>query len=148
MKSSTFTFTELSALCLELRLFLHAGADGSSAFSLLAEDCDDPELKNEYSHIASRIDEGLSLSAAMEESARFPKEMWSFLRIGESCGRSEEALSSLEKYYQQRHQWDRQLRSALLYPSVLLMVMLLVILLLLTEVLPIFKMFIFLLDPK
>ena len=139
MKPLTLTYGEISTLCLELSLFLHAGADSSGALVLLAEDCEDKALREQFLQMSQRMDEGMTLSAAMEQSALFPKDVWTMLRIGETCGRSEEALTALHRYYQQREQTEQQLRSALLYPSVLMLVMLAVIFVLLTQVLPVFN---------
>ena len=60
------------------------------------------------------------------------------IEVGEETGRTEEALSALSQYYEQRARLDRQVRSALLYPAVMLVLMLLVIGVLLVRVLPIF----------
>ncbi len=139
MKPLTLTFGEISTLCLELSLFLHAGADSSGALVLLAEDCEDKALKEQFLQMSSHMDEGLSLSSAMEQSQLFPKEVWTMLRVGEESGRSEEALTALHHYYEQRDHMEQQLRSALLYPSILMLVMLVVIVVLLTQVLPIFN---------
>jgi len=139
MKTTTLSYRELSTFCLELSLFLHAGADSSSALVLLAEDCGSKEQQEAFLQMAERMDEGLSLSAAMEESALFPSDVRAMLRVGEESGRSEEALTALARYYEQRADIEQQLRSALLYPSVLMLLMLLVIVVLLTQVLPIFN---------
>lgn len=139
MKTTTLSYRELSTFCLELSLFLHAGADSSSALVLLAEDCGNKEQQEAFLQMAERMDEGLSLSAVMEESALFPSDVWTMLRVGEESGRSEEALTALARYYEQRADMEQQLRSALLYPSVLMLLMLLVIVVLLTQVLPIFN---------
>ena len=51
----------------------------------------------------------------------------------------EEALRSLSTYYEERSRMDRRVRSALLYPAVMLALMLVVITVLLVRVLPIFN---------
>ena len=42
-------------------------------------------------------------------------------------GHTEEALQSLARYYQQREETDRQLRNAITYPAILLLMMVAVI---------------------
>jgi len=54
------------------------------------------------------------------------------------AGRTEEALAGLSRYYEERVRMDRRIRSALLYPAVMLGLMLVVIAVLLVKVLPIF----------
>jgi len=139
MKTITLTYNELSALCLELALFLHAGADFGGALSLLAEETDAPQVKARIADMAAEVDEGTPLSDAMEHSGLFPWDVWAMVRVGERTGRTEETLHSLSRYYTRRDAADQQIRSALLYPSLLMLVMLAVIVILLAKVLPIFR---------
>ena len=44
--------------------------------------------------------------------------------MSERAGRVEEALASLSQYYETRARSDRQVRSALVYPAVMLVLML------------------------
>lgn len=139
MKNRRLSHDEISTLCLELALFLHAGADSGSGLVLLAEETDDPRLKATLSEMARQMDEGCSLAHVFEHSEAFPRDVWAMLWVGEKAGRSEEALRALAQYYDRRAQVDRHMRSALLYPSILLLIMLAVIVVLLTQVLPIFS---------
>jgi len=139
MKTRKLSHDEISTLCLELALFLHAGADSGSALALLQEETSDPQLKTMLTQMARQVDEGCSLAQVFESSGVFPRDVWAMLQVGEKTGRSEEALRALARYHDRRSQMDRQMRSALLYPSILLLIMLAVIVVLLTQVLPIFN---------
>ena len=139
MKTRTLSHDEISTLCLELALFLHAGAESGSGLVLLAEETQETELRNILLQMARQVDGGAPLSQAIEDSGAFPRNVWAMLRVGEKTGRSEEALQSLAQYHDRRSQMDRHLRSALLYPSILLLIMLAVIVVLLAKVLPIFN---------
>ena len=59
-------------------------------------------------------------------------------RIGETTGALEQALDALADYYDQRHRTARQLRQAVAYPGMILILMLGVIGVLLVKVLPVF----------
>ena len=128
---------ELSALCLELSLLLHAGVGLGDALALLGEESgrENCELLEAMSR---QVDDGASLSAAMKDSRRFPAYVCGLIEVGETAGRTEEALSALSRYYEDRVRMDRRVKSALLYPAVMLAVMLIVIAVLLVRVLPIF----------
>lgn len=139
MKTPRLSHDEISTLCLELALFLHAGADSGSALMLLSEETEDPRLKASLGDMIRKMDEGKPLSQAMEFSGLFPRDVWATVRVGEQTGRSEESLRALSRYYDRRARVDRQTRSALLYPSILLLIMLTVIVVLLTKVLPMFS---------
>ncbi|MBE6617000.1 MAG: type II secretion system F family protein [Ruminococcaceae bacterium] len=139
MKKQILSYSDISAVCLELSLFIHAGADPSAALIMLAEETKAHSMKSALSEMAKKIDEGSPLSAAIKESGLFPDDVHKMLVIGEKTGRSEDVLRSLSAYYDHKDTADRELRAALLYPSILMAVMLSVIVVLLTKVLPIFS---------
>ncbi len=128
---------EISALSLELSLLFHAGVGTGDALTLLAEESD-PEFQALLRGMAGRVDEGASLSAALRETGRFPVYVCGLVEVGERTGRTEEALAALSRYYEDRVRLGRRVRSALLYPAVMLALMLVVIAVLLVKVLPIF----------
>lgn len=128
---------EISALCLELSLLLHSGVGLGDGLTLLSEESD-RRSRELLESMARQVDEGAPLSAAMKETGRFPAYVCGLIEVGETAGRTEEALSALSRYYEDRVRMDRRVKSALLYPAVMLAVMLTVIAVLLVRVLPIF----------
>jgi type IV pilus assembly protein PilC len=60
------------------------------------------------------------------------------MKTGEKTGKQEDVLRALADYYDERMRIECQIRTALLYPAVLFIVMLTVIFVLLTRVLPVF----------
>ncbi len=132
----TITNTELSGLTMELYLLLHAGVGVGDALALLEQE---ETYKDLLAGMSQQADSGAPLSACLRESGRFPAYLCGLIEVGEGTGRTEEALSALSRYYEQRARLDRRVRSALLYPAVMLVLMLLVIGVLLVKVLPIFN---------
>lgn len=124
---------ELSSLCLELSMLLHAGVGMGDAMYLLAE-----EGEPLPAALAEQIDGGASLASALRESGRFPVYACGLIEVGERTGRTEEALAALSRYYEDRVRLARRVRGALLYPAIMLALMLAVIGVLLVKVLPIF----------
>lgn len=125
---------EIASLCLELSLLLHAGVGTGGALHLLAEEEGGPLLPA----LAEQVDDGTPLHQALRESGAFPVYVCGLVEVGERTGRTEEALRALSQYYEGRVRLDRRVRSALLYPAVMLALMLVVIGVLLVKVLPIF----------
>ena len=126
---------DIASLCLELALLLHAGVSTGDALPLLAEEGD---RRGMLKAMAEQVDSGETLSAALRESGAFPTYVCGLVEVGERTGRTEEALSALSRYYEDRVRLARRVRSALLYPAVMLALMLVVIGVLLVKVLPIF----------
>ena len=135
MKRQEFTAGQVSELCLELSLLLHAGVGAGDGLALLAEENRDQAWLVE---LARQADAGTPLAQLVRESGRFPSYAAGLLEVGERTGRVEEALSALADYYDNRQRLERQARNALLYPAMLLLLMLVVIVVLLAKVLPVF----------
>ena len=127
---------QTAGLCRELALLLHAGVSVGDGLSLLAQEESAAALQPVLENMARYTDEGGSLAGAMREAACFPGYVCGLVEVGERSGRTEEALQALAGYYDAREQMDRRIRAALLYPSVLMLVMLVVIVVLLSRVLP------------
>lgn len=128
---------ELSTLFLEISLMLRAGVSVGDALSLLAEESD-AAYREMLQTMADQADGGEPLSEILRDTGRFPVYACGLVEVGERTGRTEEALNALAEYYEERVRTGRRVRSALLYPAVMLGLMLVVIGVLLVKVLPIF----------
>ncbi len=128
---------DISLFCQELALLLHAGVGTGDALALLAEEEKEKD-RGFLTALAEQVDAGSSLGDALSQSGAFPPYLCGLVSVGEKTGRTEEALAALSDYYEQRVRLNRRIRSALLYPAVMLALMLVVIGILLIKVLPIF----------
>lgn len=139
MKTHSLSNDQLSGLCQALSLLLHAGIPLGDGLSLLSDEDVPSSLRAILDGMARQTDQGSSLAEAVRGAGCFPDYVCGLLTVGERSGRTEEALSSLAAYYENRARLDRRLRSILLYPAVLLLIMLAVLVVLLTRVLPVFN---------
>jgi len=139
MSTYQLTNEETGSLCEGLALLLHAGVSAADGLHLLCDEESRPALKERLSQMADLVDGGTSLSAAFREADCLPDYVCGLAEVGERSGRLEESLSALARHYEDRARLDRRLRSALLYPAILLIIMLAVIVVLLVEVLPVFN---------
>ena len=138
MKQQLFSNLEIADFCQETALMIHAGVSLGDGMALLAEEGSDDRGAT-MRELGRRIDEGATLTEAMRESGRFPAYVIGLVDVGESTGRLEETLNSLSRYYEDREMMDRQIRNALMYPSILTILMWVVIVVLLSRVLPMFE---------
>lgn len=139
MKKMSLTNLEISDLCRELSLLLHSGVGLGDGLVLLSEEEKNVERKKLLEKMACHVEEGGLLSEAFALGECFPTYVVGLIHVGEHVGRTEEALVALAHYYEERERMDRQVRSALTYPAILLMLMLVVIAVLLIKVLPVFN---------
>lgn len=129
---------ELSSFCTEMSMLIHSGTGISDALALLADE-NGTWLEESLSDMARITDSGASLADAMRCTGVFPLYVCGLTETGEKTGRLEEALDALAQYYEERARLDRRIRSALLYPAVMLVLMLVVIAVILIKVMPVFS---------
>lgn len=128
---------EIARLCRALAQLQHAGISLSDGVHLLRQQ-ENGSLNALLSLLGEKMDTGVQLSQAMEDAQVFPPLVIGMIRIGENTGRLEESLQSLGEYYDERCRTARQIRGALTYPSLMMLLMLAVIAVLLVQVLPVF----------
>ena len=139
MKINRLTNEQMSGFFRDLAQLLHAGVRTGDALYLLAEDEEDRGYARLLRGMAEKAGEGVPLSGIMEESGSFDNYAVFVTRTGEHSGRLDQTMDSLRSYYEQKVYFSRRLRSVVLYPAALLLVMLCVVVTLLVYVMPIFN---------
>ena len=129
----------ISSFCMELYLITQAGITAGEGFLLLAEDEKDKDIKNILMDLYEKVNEGEGLSAAFRESGAFPVYMINMIEIGERTGYLESVYKALSIYYDRQVNISQTVRSAIVYPALLFIMMLTVIVVLVVSVLPIFS---------
>lgn len=132
------TNQELSFFCEQMEWLIHSGVGMDEALRLTADEETDITLRETLLQAAERVDDGVAVAAALKETDRFPEYVSGILAAGEKTGRLEEAFRALKLYYEKKEQADRRIKSALMQPSFLLLLMLLVLGVLLIYVIPVF----------
>ena len=133
------TQEQIGSLCRALAHLYHAGIGAGDALALLAEDESGTEEKELLWTMSRQADEGYSLAWCFRQADCFPNYVCSLMEVGTRLGRTEDTLTALADYYENRARMERRLKDTLLYPSVLLVVLLAVVVILLVWVLPVFN---------
>lgn len=128
---------DTARICRELALLLHAGIGSADSIYLLAQDEQAP-LKDQLEKIAEDLDRGVTLSEALHNGEIFSEYAWRMIQTGEDTGRLESSLHVLGDFYEERHRIGRQIKSAVAYPAMVLLLMLTVLAVLLIKVMPVF----------
>lgn len=129
----------VSVFCENMAMMLGAGIGAEEAAGLLSED----SAQGGFHDAAKSIQkflllQGGTLSQAIEQSGSFPAYVSDMVRVGENTGRIEQTLRSLAGFYASRSRLETKLKSAVLYPLVLLVLMAAILGVLLVKVLPVF----------
>lgn len=139
MKQYKMTNEQTASICHALAYLLEAGVSYGDALDILAKDEKSPELRKKLLHMACDADDGTKLHRAMEDAGCFPEYACRLVQVGERAGKVSETLFSLAGYYRRRDAMGRRLRSSLMYPGALLLVLLGVVCALLIWVMPVFQ---------
>ena len=138
MKKKTLTTTFLSELSTELAMLLDAGLTVIDCMDAMIEDESGGETTALYREINKALENGDTFSEALRSTGVFPAYMLNMLEAGERTGRLVQTLYALAEHYNRQEQLARTIKSAVLYPAILLALMVCVVLILIVQVLPIF----------
>ncbi len=120
----------------QLRVMLEAGVPLLTALAVLAK-----KARGDYrrllERIATDIQSGTTLSEALAHHPRtFDPFYVGTVRAGEAAGVHTDVLAELVKYYERRAAIRRELRSALMYPTIVVIALVVACIVLLTWVVP------------
>ncbi len=124
---------------MELYLIMRSGISLCEGFNLLAEDESDKDLKALLTSLYQKSESGVEPHVALRETGAFPKYMTDMVEIGVKTGHLESVLKALSDYYDRQIAISRGIKSAVVYPVILFLMLIVVITVLVIEVLPIFS---------
>jgi len=133
-KASANTMAEL---CRHMSFMLDAGIAFESAISaMLSTKMKDKRLRVGLQSALNDIMRGESLSSAFENAGYFPQFMCSMCRIGEISDNLPQVMNLLADYYEESAKNREDIRSALMYPAIVAVMMLFMIIAAVVYVLP------------
>ncbi len=130
----------VSAFCESMGMMLRAGIQADEAVGLLqSSHRTGGVLETGLAVMKTQVDEGSGLGRAMKESGIFPDYALRMVEAGEASGRLEDILFRLSEYYTRQKSIREKLRSAVVYPAAMLVLIIAVLLVMITMVLPAFS---------
>lgn len=137
--SKTLPPEAIAALCMQLKELLGSGIAGDECFSILCEDASDADERALYQSIQEELELGGMMSDALEKKECFPAYLISMVRIGERTGTLEDVLFALSNYFDREAQLRESVRSAVVFPLMMGVLMVALLGVLLAFVLPVFS---------
>lgn len=130
----------VSAFCENMAMLLNAGIGPEEGTALLSDTGVESEFHDAADAVHKYLEEnGGTLADACQASGYFPAYACRMLATGEMTGRTEQVLKGLARYYAGQARLNKQVRSAVTYPAVLLFIMAVILAVLLAQVLPVFS---------
>jgi type IV pilus assembly protein PilC len=123
----------------ELAMLLEAGLTVNESLLIIKDDKSGKDEQQLLEALLKTLDENATLSESFKATGVFPRYMVHMVEIGEKTGRLVESLNALSEYYNRQERFNASIRSSVLHPSILLIMMIVVVLVLIVQVLPIFN---------
>lgn len=133
------SYRDLSIFCEQISMMIRSGIMLHSGMQMIADDTSNAQKKAVYQNISKRLAEGGMLEDALKASSAFPEYMIHLVEIGTKSGKLDAVIDSLSVYYNRQQAMRENIKSAIVYPLVLISMMLLVLIFLAAKVLPVFE---------
>lgn len=139
LKAHLLSSSELATFCLQVSIILKSGIPLHDGFSMLHDDMADPSLKRMLRTVSDEITAKKPLQEALIKAGVFPEYMIKMVGIGSLSGKLDDVMASLADYYQREDDMRQSIKSAVVYPMVLILMMFAVMVVLAVKVLPVFS---------
>ncbi len=131
---------DLAIFCNQFAVVIKAGVSILHSLEILSEQTESKKLKLVLKDVYEKIQKGTSVSAAFREhSKRFPEMFLSMLEAGEASGTMDSSLERMGSSLTKQYKLSQKVKSAMIYPMVLLVIAVLVVIFLLIAVVPTFS---------
>ena len=131
---------ELQIVTRQLATMIDAGLPLVQCLDILATQSDNPNMGKVLHSVKSSVEAGSTFSDALRRHPKVFDELYvNLIHAGEVGGILDSILNRLSTYIEKAVKLKRQLKSALVYPTVVLMVAIIVVVLMLAKVIPVFE---------
>ena len=130
---------EISIFCEQIAMVLKSGVPLYEGLEAVCENYKDTRYEEYFIEINAEYQRGSSFYDACNNAGIFPEYMLQMLNVGEKSGKLEAVMDNLATFYDRESKINDMVRSAVLQPSIIMVVMGAVVLLLVVKVLPIFR---------
>lgn len=131
--------SELSAFCAQIAMIMKSGISVNEGISIMREDTKNAAGQEILEQIHTQVEAGSPLFAALESTGKLPKYMVDMVQIGEVTGKLDDVMDSLCDYYEREEAISKNIKNAVTYPLVMIVMMVFVITVLIVKVMPIFN---------
>lgn len=133
-----FKTEETFEFCTQMSMILASGLSVQEGLEIMREDTQNTVMREAYTKFIENIKEFGSFYKAIEEEPYFDSYTRHMIEIGEISGNLDAVMKELAVYYERSYDLKRQLKEALFYPLILLVMMWVVVGVVVWKVLPIF----------
>lgn len=134
---SKFDAKNVSIMCSQFAIMLHAGIDIATCMTMIASQTKDKKLKRMLELSSKDVLSGHSIAKSFEKNCKgIPITFIETVRAGEMSGNLEESFRTLEDYYDRSYKVKEKIRLAMMYPIFVLIIAIIVLNIVMTVVIP------------
>ena len=138
--SGKVSVNELSTFCRQFAIMITSGTSIVDSLGILKGQAYSSYLKRVLAHVHEDVKAGKLLSEALAKHKRvFPNFFRSMVRVGEISGSIDKVLVEVADYYESDSKARAKMRSALVYPAVLIVMAIGIIVLMVVFIIPTFQ---------
>lgn len=130
---------QMYEFCTSMAMVLEGGLSPQECLEVILSGDIQTEIKKDLEVLLSDIKELGSLYASVKDQVFFDPYAKKMIEIGEISGNLDQVMKELALYYERSEDLKRNLKDALVYPLILLMMMWCIVALIIWKVLPIFE---------
>lgn len=129
----------LAIFCRQFSTMVNAGLPLISCLSILIDQTENVRLKAALHEVYKKLKEGLSLHCSLASQPKvFPELMAHMIEAGETGGALDEVLDRLALHFEKEYKLNEKIKSAMMYPFVVILLALCVVIFILVFVMPTF----------
>jgi len=114
---------DISIFCRQLGTMVNAGVNLVDALNIVADQTPNKRLASASKDVATRVSEGMAISAAMQRHPNvFPEFVVNLVKVGEETGNLDVSLIKAADYYEKIAMIKSKIKSASFYPAFVVVV--------------------------
>ncbi|WP_233242605.1 type II secretion system F family protein [Sporanaerobacter acetigenes] len=130
---------DIAVFCRQFYTMLNAGISIVSCLDILEKQTENKILKNAIKESYEDVQKGMTLSEAMKKYEKaFPMLLINMVEAGEVSGTLDVIMDRMATHYEKENKIDNKVKSAFVYPVILIIVSVVVVVFLLVNVMPTF----------
>lgn len=114
------TIKDLSLFCRQFAFILESGISMVKAVELCREQSPSKKMKEILARVSEKIQKGRSISEALRVEEEIPELMINMFEAGEASGKLEKIVADLATYYNKAYKQEQKIKSALIYPKIVI----------------------------
>lgn len=135
----SLTNAEIASFCSQMALLFQSGIAPADSANIMSRDTQNKSAKELLDQIRDTCRHGEAFHTALATTGVFPDYVVHTIALGEESGNLDNCLNSLAAYYEKEDSIAENVKGAVSYPFIMILMMLAVIFVLISNVMPIFN---------